>query len=170
MKKLFIIVLSVMLFSSFGYSQLGFKTIRAKVGVIMPEDPWETGFDIGGAVDLGELTKNLHLVPNLAYWSSSYTLDLGSYFGTYDISINNFQMGADVNYFFMDNLYGGGGLSLNFLGGDIDSEIRFGFDVLAGGIYRLKSFNIYAEARYNFISDFNTFELVAGVEFPLGKK
>ena len=168
MKKYTLVIAAVMMLFSSGYSQIGLKTIRGKVGVIMPEDPWDVGFDIGAAVDMGEITKNLHLVPNIAYWSSGYSLDLG-YLGSYDIGLSNFQLGADVNYFFSDGLYAGGGLSMNFFGGDIDSDIKFGFDAMFGYIYKMKSFNIYTEARYNFISDFNTMEIVAGIEFPMGK-
>jgi hypothetical protein len=169
MKKSMMIILALVMFTSFGYSQLGFKSIRAKIGMVSPEDPYNMGFDIGAAADMGEITKNLHLVPSITYMSSGYTIDFGAWGGEQDFSLTNFQIGADVNYFLHKNIYAGGGVSVNFFGGDIGGSTEFGFDILAGGTYAMKNFNIFTEFKYNFISGFNNFELVAGIEFPMGK-
>jgi len=185
MRKLTFLFVLVGLFSfSFGQG-IGFKAIGPKLGAIFPEDPWSTGFLVGVDVDLGELTENLHLVPNAAYWSSKYDWD-GS-----DLTLSNIQIGADVHYFLpsVQGLFIGGGLGLNILsvdvpeyryydpysgtytttGGGSDSETKIGFGALAGYQMPIGNMTGFAKAKYNIISDLNTFELVVGVMFDMAK-
>lgn len=160
MKKISIVLVLLLVAASFGYSQgLGLKSVKPKIGLIFPKSPWETGFNVGAGVDLGEVTSNLHLVPSLAYWHSSVNT-----FG-----LSNFQLAADVEYYLQNvkGLYFGGGISVNFFSGDIDSVTRFGLGFLGGYKFPLESVTLFGQAKYNVISDFNTFELVIGAEFPL---
>ena len=169
MKKVLAMIIAVLMISGLVQSQdLSLKSIKPMLGVTFPESPWGTGFVIGADVDMGELTENLHLVPGIAYWSSSYTEDLG-FLGTYDLTLSDFRIGADVHYYFpqVKGLYGGGGLSLNFFGSDGDGT-KVGVDFLAGYKMPLKSITLFGQGKYNIVSDFGSFELVVGAEFPLG--
>ena len=178
MKKLSL-VLFIILFAtlSVNASGLGLYSIAPKVGVIMPEDPWKTGFMFGAEADLGEITENLHLVPVFGYWSSKYD------FSGADLTLSNIQIGGDVHYFIPSakGLFVGGGIGLNFLsvdlptvtyfgqsyGGGSESETKFGFGFLAGYVIPLNNMQAFVKAKYNLISDFNTFEINAGVAFNL---
>lgn len=179
MRRLFLVtalVVSVSFSSQLSAADLGFKGIAPKIGIIMPEGSWDTGFMGAVAVDMGEITNNLNLFPLLGYWSSKYD------FGTDKITLSNFQIGADVHYSIKDvkGLYAGGGLSLNFISWDIPgysiyfpgeslSETKFGLDFLAGYMIPVGSLLGFAEAKYNLISDFNTFEITIGVYFDMAK-
>lgn len=180
MKKLSLVLVLILFATlSVNASGLGLYSIAPKVGVILPESPWNTGFMFGAEADLGELTENLHLVPVVGYWSSKYDL------GGADLSLSNIQIGGDVHYFIpsAQGLFVGGGIGLNFLsvdlpsfsffgqtsGGGSDSQTKFGFGFLAGYMIPINSVQAFVKAKYNLISDFNTFEINAGVAFSLNK-
>ncbi len=179
MKRLFLVavlVFSINFSSQLFAADLGFKGIAPKIGIIMPEGSWDTGFIGAVAVDMGEITNNLNLFPLLGYWSSGYD------FGTEKVSLSNFQIGADVHYSIeqVKGLYAGGGLSVNFLSWDIPglslyysggsfSETEFGLNFLGGYMMPVGNLLGFAEAKYNLISDFNTFEITIGVYFDMVK-
>ena len=173
------VVVSLTIISSATAQGLGFNGVGAKAGLIMPEDPWDTGFFVSITADLGEITENLSLVPFVGYWKSNYSIY------EYDLGLSNIQLGADVHYFLsgVPGLYAGGGLSLNllsveyptfnYLGGgittDSESETKLGFGFLAGYGFNVAGQNIFVEGKYNIISDFNTLELAVGIMFDLKK-
>jgi len=177
MKKFIVTLLSVLFLSAVSFGQgLGLNSITAKAGIIMPEDPWETGFQIGAKVDMGQLADNIHLVPFAEYWSSSYD------FGSASLDLTNFKIGAAGHYMIpnVSGLYAGAGLSLNFLsvdvpgvtffgtttGGGSASETEFGFNVLGGYKFPIGGMNGVVEAEYN-LMDVGTFQLGVGVEFDM---
>ncbi len=171
MKKSIVTVFTVLLMSAFSFGQgLGLNSITAKAGVIMPEDPWETGFHIGAKADMGQLTDNINLVPFAEYWSSSYD------FGGASLDLTNFKIGAAGHYMIPDvsGLYAGAGLSLNFLSFDIPglgafgsgSNTEFGLNVLGGYKFPLGGMNGVVEAEYN-LMDLGTFQVGVGVEFDM---
>lgn len=180
MKKLLMVLSIVLLLTTYSFGQnLGLNAIAPKVGVIMPEDPWDTGFLVGAQADMGTVAENLGLFPFVAYWSSGYDL-LGV-----DLTLSNIQIGADVHYAVpnVQGLYAGGGLSFNILSiefpsynyltgestTDSDSESKIGFGFLAGYEIQLGGNAGFVEAKYNIISDLNTLEIAAGIYFDMTK-
>jgi opacity protein-like surface antigen len=184
MKKLtmiFVLVLACALVFPVSAQKLGFNGVGVGAGVIMPEDPWDTGFNIAGYANMGELTDNLVFVPGLAYWSAG-----ADQFGN-DITLSNFAVNADVHYFFERKQigpYAGGGIGLNFVsfefslptytnpftgqtegGTQSTSETKFGFQVLGGYMMEVSKMMGFVEAKYNIISDFSTFQINVGVWF-----
>jgi len=157
--------------------KLGLKSVNPMAGLVMPEDPWSTGFIIGVGADMGELTRDITLNPFVSYWSSGYD-EHGV-----DLTLSNFQIGADVHYHIKDvkGLYGGGGLSFNivsfefpsfnFLTGEAttksESETKIGFGVLGGYEFPLGDMDAFVQGKYNIISDLNTIELTFGVAFDM---
>ena len=157
-------------------AEMGLKRIAGKVGVVFPKD-LGTGFMLGAAADMGELTDNLNLVPLISYWKSSKSesgLDYG---------LSNFQIGADVQYSLKETkgLYFGGGLSINFASISVDwppeyapyvssnsaSETKIGIDFLAGYELPIGKNTGFANVKYNLISDINTFEINIGMWFDM---
>ncbi len=185
MKKLTMIVFLILacaLVFPVSAQKLGFNGVGVGAGVIMPEDPWDTGFNIAGYANMGELTDNLVFVPGLAYWSASSTV-----FNT-DVTFSNFAVNGDVHYFFerkQQGAYAGGGISINFTSAEVAapsyvdpftgqtigggtasaSDTEFGFQVLGGYMMEISKMMGFVEAKYNLISNFNTVQINVGVWF-----
>jgi hypothetical protein len=166
-------------------SDLGLKRINGQVGILFPSTDGldhSVGFSLGAGADLGEITKNLSLVPSLSYWIMNVDPEGGAVTGV-DASASNFQIVVDVHYFFeqVQGLYAGGGLSINFTsisvdynvpglftGEASDSATDVGIDLLAGYEMPLgKTTQGFAEIKYNIISDLNTLAVVLGVWFDM---
>lgn len=185
MKKLTMVVVFVLacaMVFPVSAQKLGYNGVGVGAGLIMPEDPWDTGFNIAGYVNMGEFTDNLVFVPGLAYWSSGVSI------GDIDLSLSNFAVSADVHYFFerkQQGPYAGGGLGLNFVSAEFavpgffnpftgqteggttqsNSDTEFGFQVLGGYMLEVSNMMGFVEAKYNLISNFNTFQINVGVWF-----
>jgi len=144
---------------SFGQG-LGLNSITVKGGVLLPEDPWDTGFTVGAKADIGEVMDGVHLFPVLEYWLSSYDFGAGS------LDLTNFQIGAEAHYSLADKvkgLYVGAGIVMNFIsvdlpsfslfgvstGGGSSSTTDFGATVLAGYKIPVGSMQGVIEAKYN---------------------
>lgn len=153
---------------------IGFYRLAPKAGLIFPKD-LDLGFMFGAAADLGELTDNLKLIPLLSYWTASRS-ESGL-----ETSLSNFQIGGDVQYYIenVEGLYFGGGLSINFatfsaeytfLGetysGD-ESKTKVGFGLLGGYEIPIGKNTGFVQAKYNIISDINTFEINLGMWFDM---
>ncbi len=156
----------------------GFNGIAPKVGLVLPEDPWEAGLFLGASADMGEITDNLSLNPFLAYWNSGYEVE------GYEFDFSNIQIGADVHYMIpnVEGLYAGGGLSLNILSfstpsidfggfGGVSSattsDTEIGIGLKGGYMLPLGDITGLAEVKYNIISNLNTIELAVGAYFDL---
>lgn len=191
MKKIFVLlVISLVLSLSLPASaaDMGLKRLNGQLGLLFPSTDglsYGVGWQLGAGADLGEITDDLHLVPSLSYWILSPEPEGGSVEG-FDLSASNFQIAVDVQYYLKDvkGLYFGGGLSLNFKSAswDVppeyqqffpsgsDSETDVGFGLLGG--YEMpfnKTTTGFAHAKYNIISDLNTFAIVFGVWFDMKK-
>ena len=189
MKKFAVLTMVVVfLFISLPASaaNMGLKRLNGQVGLLFPSSGYPgidfgTSFSIGAGADLGEITENLNLVPSLAYWIISADPAVGGVSGV-DVSASNFQIAADVHYYLKDvkGLYFGGGLSINFKSASVnynipgyigeysDSETDIGFGFLGG--YEMpvgKTMTGFAQAKYNIISNFNTFGIILGVWFDM---
>ena len=47
---------------------LGFKGLGGSIGLVDPEDA-SSALALGLHVDAGQIVKNVHLIPNMSYWS-----------------------------------------------------------------------------------------------------
>jgi len=183
MKKALVIFSLLFIFSSVAVSQdMGLKSITAKAGVLMPEDPWDTGFQIGAKADFGQIAQDINLVPFIEYWSAGY--DYSGFGSSLSLDLTNIKLGASAHYAIpnVKGLYAEAGLALNFLsidnpsvtifgvttGGGSASETKFGAVILAGYEIPLGSMNGVVEAEYN-LTDLSAFELSFGVLFDMTK-
>lgn len=177
MKKLYIVVAFVLALSVTAAAvaqDLGLKGIAPKVGLVLPEDPWNVGLFLGASADMGEITDNITLNPFVAYWNSGYDIS------GYSLNLSNIQIGADAHYMFPDieGLYAGGGLSLNILsfetpnffgmdGTTSTSDTEIGIGLKGGYMMEVGDMLGFAEAKYNIVSNFNTLDLAVGIYFDL---
>jgi hypothetical protein len=174
MKRVLPVLLLVFMLSGVSFADLGLKSIAPQVGLIFPKSPFSTGFEIGAIANMGEFSPGFGLFPFITYWHAG-----GSEFGT-DVSFSNFQIGGDVQYYFKEapGLFAGAGLSLNFESVSTEfsdpflgtysgsaSETNIGFGILAGYEMPIDKYKGFVKAKYNLISDANTFELVVGLYF-----
>ena len=165
------------MFTTVSAGDFGLFQVGGKAGLILPEDPWDTGFFLGGTANIGELADNMELFPVLAYWSTGT-----DQFGT-DLSLSNFQIGVDLHYYLenVEGLYVGGGIGINFVSSEFSytdpftgqtftsdgSSNEFGIGVLGGYEIPLGDNTGFVEAKYNIISDLNTLEIAFGILFDL---
>ena len=88
MKRIAILLLFILSFSTSSSAQgLRLEAVAPQIGVIFPEDPFKTGFEIGAIANMGEFYKNIGLYPIINYWTAGG-----------DASLSNFQIGGDVHY------------------------------------------------------------------------
>jgi len=167
MKKFILVILAILMFASISFSQgLQLTAVAPQVGLMAPEDPLKTGFEIGAIVNMGKFYKNIGLYPVLTYWSSG---------GDYKFS--NFQIAADVHYYTSDfkGFFSGMGLSLNFLSfkydvagySDKETRTRVGFGMFLGYEFPISQFNGFVKGKFNLIDQATTFELILGMYFDI---
>jgi hypothetical protein len=177
MKKLVVLVMVFSLSFSFA-GDFGLFKVGPTVGLIMPEDPYNVGFQIGAKAYAGSLMDGkIGLYPVLSYWRSS-----ADQFE--DFTLSNIKFGVDGHYDlseYVDGLYAGAGLALNIvktkweidlgaLGGkhsDDNSETKFGISLLAGYDLELSGKPIFVEGNYDIINNLSTIGLKAGMYFDL---
>ncbi len=171
-----ILLALIMISASYGQG-LGLKSITGKAGLIMPEDPWDSGFQIAAKADLGTIFEGVTLNPVVEYWNSGYSI------GGFDYTLSNFQLGAEGHYAInnVKGLYLGAGLVLNFVSIDVPtfigfgntgttsvSNTDFGITVLGGYEFPLGGMTGVAEAKYN-LTDVGALALTFGVKFDMSK-
>jgi Opacity protein and related surface antigens len=194
MKKIFSIAAVTAFFTSLSFGQpLGLHEVGGGIGYVSvsfagPSTETIGGFLIGVHANLGELTKDLTLVPDIQYFSTSK--DIGG--GTWKVS--DFAINANVHYNFeMEGTikpYVGAGLGFNALSttasatypaynpitGQIvnqtisatGSASRIGINLLAGANYKMNDhMKLFLEPRYVLASDFNHFEIKVGATWAL---
>ena len=190
MKKIFVLMAVVLVLSlslPATAANMGLKRVNGQLGILFPSTPnIDYGFNLllGAGADLGELTDNLILVPNLSYWIMSADPEGGAVSGL-DVSASNFQIEVDVQYYLKDvkGLYFGGGPSINFksitfeyatnipglgTGSVSGSKTDVGLGILAGYETMVaNSLTGFAHLKYNIVSDMNTFAIVFGVWFDV---
>jgi len=150
------------------------KGVHVSGGVIFPEG-FGTGFNLGAGVDLGELAKQVHILPQISYWKASKE----------DHSMSNFVLALDMQYFVPETFEGaylGMGISYNFLSWDyffIDyapeyiekwdeaADSKIGFYPLLGYQRKLDMIIAFAEIKYNLISEFDTWQISIGAQYPI---
>ena len=170
---------ALVVLSSVTFAQLGLNAIGVGAGFVSVSNDVGSGLLLGAGADLGELSKGLHLRPDVGYWSVSKTA------GGVEVKSSDFSINANVIYQIpsggqMSPFYLGGGLGLNmvtaeaavtFLGTSIKSSAsnsRIGINLLAGaGVPIGPKMMLHGEARYVLVSDFNHFGIMAGIAFLL---
>jgi hypothetical protein len=183
MRKFLLLVVVVLLISSFSTNafgqKLGLKAIAPQIGIIFPEDPYSTGFNLGAVANLGEFYENIGFYPGLLYWYAG-----GDYSGV-DVSFSNFQITLDVHYKTKEfkGFFAGLAPSINFLSFKIDlpeyvpfvggstsaSDTKVGIGFFVGYETQIEKHTAYAKAKFDIISDFNTFKIDLGYYFDIGK-
>jgi len=175
-RKVILILGLTLIMATTAYSQgLGLYSITAKGGLILPDSPWDSGFEIGAKADMGEIFENVRLNPVVEYWSASYGI------AGFDLDLTNFQIGAEAHYAVakVKGLYVGAGLVLNFVSFDFPglaliggtssiSNTDFGVTVLGGFEFPLGGMTGVAEAKYN-LTDVSAFGITFGVKFDMKK-
>jgi hypothetical protein len=142
---------------------MGFKAVAPQIGLMVPEDPFNTGFDVGAVVNLGEFYPNIGFYPGLLYW-----------YGGGDISLSNFQITADIHYKIreFEGFYTGIAPTLNFLsskfeGGGSDSETRVGIGFFLGYEMPIQKNLAYAKVKFDLVKNLTTFKIDIGYFFDL---
>jgi opacity protein-like surface antigen len=189
MKKFFGISMLLLGVVSLGFGQsLGFNGVGGGLGFIsasMDDGAGSSsslsGFLIGAHADLGEITKDITLVPDITYWSASKD----------PMKLSNFSINVNAHY----NIavqgqfkpYVGAGLGYNSLstevtlpsftvggfgtfgGGTVSgSASRLGINILVGANYKLnEKMTLLVEPRYVLASDFNHFTAKVGITYGL---
>ncbi|MGA3245341.1 MAG: outer membrane beta-barrel protein [Bacteroidota bacterium] len=188
MKKFLGVLVLLLGVASLGFGQgLGFKGVGGGLGFITASmdngngtSSSLSGFLIGAHADLGEITKDISLVPDITYWSASKD----------PLKLSDFSINANAHY----NIavqgqfkpYVGAGLGYNSFtstvtipsvtvfgftvgGGTASaSASRLGINLLAGANYKLNDMlTLLVEPRYVLASDFNHFTVKVGVTYAL---
>jgi opacity protein-like surface antigen len=190
MKKIFAVAAATILITSLSFAQqLGLHDIGGGIGYVSvsfnsTSDQTLGGFLIAAHANLGELAKDLTLVPDIQYFSTSKDIDGGTW------KVSNFGINANVHYNFemegMVKPYVGAGLGLNFLSTTYSashfnpftgitqtesltgSDTRLGINLLVGANYKLNDkMTLLLEPRYVIASDFDNLQIKAGVTWAL---
>ena len=182
MRKIAFLLGVILLFTCFTATSfgkgLGLKAVAPQLGIIFPEDPFSTGFNIGAVANLGEFYENIGLYPGLLFWSAG-----GEQSGV-DVSFTNFQIVGDAHYYTKDleGFFAGLGLSLNFLSSKSEyfnpftnqtesfssSDTKVGFALFLGYEMPIDKYTGYVKGKYEIISDFSTFKIDFGLYFDVG--
>jgi opacity protein-like surface antigen len=190
MKKIFAVAAATILITSLSFAQqLGLHDIGGGIGYVSvsfnsTSDQTLGGFLIAAHANLGELAKDLTLVPDIQYFSTSKDIDGGTW------KVSNFGINANVHYNFemegMVKPYVGAGLGINFLSTTYStsyfnpftgitqtesltgSDTRLGINLLVGANYKLNDkMTLLLEPRYVIASDFDNLQIKAGVTWAL---
>lgn len=162
-----------------GAADIGFYGAEVRAGVVFPSD-WDTGFTVGGSVNLGELTDGLYLYPGVFYSQAEETEGFAGV--DVDVEVTSLALGAEVRYFLdgeARGFYFGGGPYLHFLEAEagatvppfgrvvtvtVDSE-EIGAMGVAGYRFGGARSSFFVEGRYGLVTDFNSAQLLAGFSF-----
>ncbi len=196
MKKIYAIAAATALISSLSFGQLGLHDIGGGVGYASvsftnagSSSQSLGGFLLAAHANLGDLAKDLNLVPDIEYLSTSTTVNGGTW------KVSDFAINANVHYNFemegMIKPYVGAGLGLDFFSttasatipgytipgfGSVPSQTvsatgsatRLGINLLVGANYKLNDkMTLFLEPRYVIASDLDNFQIKVGVTWAL---
>jgi hypothetical protein len=142
-------------------------------GYVDPSDVGGTAFFTGNV--RFDVARNVALEPEVGYWKKSESVP-----GLVDVSIKDLNFGVNVLYQFPTSgslrFSAGAGLGAHVLKGAVGvlgfsesaSETKLGGQLLAGLDLKVSSaVALFANARYDLVSDFNQFKVYGGVRFGL---
>jgi opacity protein-like surface antigen len=188
MKKIFAVAAVTTLVTSLSFSQqLGLHDIGGGIGYVsLSYNGTSTqtlgGFLIAAHANLGELAKDLILIPDIEYFSTSKDVTGGT------IKVSNFGINANAHYnIAMEGMvkpYVGAGLGINFLSTTAsatynngfytqtfsasESFTRLGINLIVGANYKLNDkMTLLLEPRYVIASDFDNLQIKVGVTWAL---
>ncbi|HHM23788.1 MAG TPA: porin family protein [Bacteroidetes bacterium] len=179
LSMLIVIALLTMTGLSFAQMNLGLNGVGGKLGYISPEGNIDNSVVLGGWVNLGTITPQLHLRADVEFWGKSYS-DYSA-----KVSFTQLALGAVVLYYFpMENAnfkpYSGVGLDftrsktsvegLGFYSGSASSSSTdIGIDLVAGIEYPLSP-NLNGRGEFKYHTDGADFwGIFVGVMYSLGK-
>ncbi len=176
MKRALTMTLLLIVLSSFSFAQgLGFQGIAAQAGLVIPTSTgYSAGVAFGAKVNMGEITKDITLMPLIQYHLPGFDEPTGS---VGDLSVSTLVIGADAHYPINQNTYVGGGLNYNIV--TVEWEVdwlgsrrtydssgsEIGFSFLGGYNFNLGGYNSAIEGRYNLISGYNSLVVMLNVFF-----
>jgi hypothetical protein len=152
----------------------GLKRAGIQGGVVFPEN-WGAGLSLGARLDFGELAHQVYIIPMITYWNAKEDT----------IGMSNIALAADLQYFpfhQQEGAYIGVGMSYNFLSWDYYYKVyaptvteklgqtearRIGFYPIIGYVYKINQISLFAELKYNLISEFDAFQLTLGATMKL---
>lgn len=195
MKKTLALLAVLFLVGSLGFAQsLGLHEVGGGVGFVSASVTGSgsgssseslSGFLIAAHANLGELAKDLTLVPDITYWSTSKDISGLTW------KLSDFAINANVHYAIeMEGAvkpYVGAGLGFNSMsstvalptytnpltgqtfGGNVTaSDSRIGINILAGANYKMNDqMSLFLEPRYVLASDFNHFQIKVGASWAM---
>ena len=163
---------------------LGFYAIGGGLGFVNVSpsgaDESMSGFGINARANLGDITSNLRLVPEIYYWSTSKDFGEGA-----EWKFSDFALNANVQYRFETEgsfePYVGGGLGLNIVSSTVSVSIpffgsssitgtttEFGLNLLGGAHFNMDGNLIpWGEVRYVLVSNMNHLMITAGILYYL---
>jgi hypothetical protein len=159
-------------------ADLGWHGLELRGGVTFPAD-WDNGYTVAAAADLGEITDGLRLFAGLSY-AKADTSDSVNLLGIrfmVDQEITDLALGAEVRYFFAGEprgWYVGGGPYLHrqeyeqvVILGNVATAAAVETDSI--GIEGVAGYSFGGrfglEARYDTVSNFKGFQLLASIRF-----
>jgi opacity protein-like surface antigen len=194
MKKFLALAAATFLITSLSFGQLGLHEVGGGLGYVSVSfNNSGTSNSLGGFLlaahaNLGELAKDLTLVPDVEYLSTSKDIDGGTW------KVSDFAINANVHYnIAMEGMvkpYVGAGLGLNFFSTTASvtipgystgfftvpaqtysatgSATRVGINLLVGANYKLNDqMTLLLEPRYVIASDLDNFQIKVGVTWAL---
>ncbi len=180
MKKIILVLMLCLVSFSFA-GQFGLYQVAPTLGVIIPEDPFDMGFQVGAKANVGSLMDGkIGLYPVLNYWrTGAENFD--------DYTLSNIKLGVDFHYDlnqYFQGLYAGAGLAMNIVKSEFtvdygpyyggkqsydDSNNEFGFCVFGGYNFEMSGKPLFVEAKYDLINNLNTLGVKVGMFFDMKK-
>lgn len=152
--------------------RLGFYAFSVGVGLVNPESG-STSAAVMTRLDIGDLTNRVSVHPALEYWKkTSEALDTR-------VVNRDLTVAGDVRYTIGDGKaapYVGAGPALHFVRSEVtsagaeteDTDTKVGFGVFGGLRFRnLETFSWFAEAKYRWAEDLDSFRAFGGVTLNL---
>jgi len=174
MTRLFRFLPAVLLVAAFPASAAAGETgIGIGAGYVDPSDVGGTAWFTGNV--RFKVAEAVAIEPEVGYWKKSESVP-----GLVDVSVKDLNVGANVLYLVKAGkdvtVSLGGGAGAHFLKGAVgvlgfeesDTETKFGAQILAGLDFKIATnVALFADVRYDFVSDLNQFKAYGGIRFGL---
>lgn len=154
-----------------GRASAGETAVGLGAGYVDPSDIGGTAWFTGNVRI--KVAESVAVEPEVGYWKKTESIP-----GLLDVSVEDINVGANVLYLVPagDKVVAslGGGIGAHFLKGAVgalgfeesDTETKFGGNIQAGLDLKVaENVALFANARYDLVSDFNQFKVYGGVRF-----
>lgn len=181
MKRIGMLLAVVMLVGFVGaasaQTDIGFKGVGGKLGLVSISDDVGSTIGFGGIADLGTFAPNVHLTANIDYWSKTKKE------GGAEVSLRDIAITGTVSYTFTTgneklSPYVAGGLGLHLLNAKAEvfgykaseSDTKIGFH-FGGGLLISSSpkMDLVVDGRYVIVQDADYLALQGGAVFKIGE-